>query len=78
MGYNIEEYELIENEKTIAEIVKFDNGLVVVNWCLGIDSIVVYKDIDDFKKVSLNGKRSLINIHVKYAKWEKVNIEMNI
>ena len=52
-------YESQESEKLLAEIVEFDDGQVVVKWCGDVRSLVIFKNLDEFKTISLYKGRQL-------------------
>lgn len=67
---NIEEWVLFTNDEyktNLANIVVFNNSdKAVVSWCGKIKSIVVYDSLEDFKKISLNSNRKLVEIKQKF------------
>ncbi len=54
-----------KNEKELAEIVEFDDGQVVVKWNGKIGSLVIHKNLEEFKEISLNENRKLIYQGIK-------------
>ncbi len=54
-----------KNEKELAEIVEFDDGQVVVKWNGIISGLIIHKNLDEFKEISLVGNRTLIYQGIK-------------
>ena len=52
-----------QNEKLIAEVICFDDGQVVVKWKGDVQSLVIHKNMDEFKNISVTGVRVL---------WQKI------
>ncbi len=50
----------------IAEVVEFDDDQMIVKWCIGVRSLVVYEDRDDFKSECLTNGRVLCMTIVSY------------
>ena len=50
----------IKNEKEIAEVVEFDDGQVVVKWIGKVNGLIIHKNLQEFKDVSLNKSRILL------------------
>ena len=60
-------YTLENDYDVLADVVEFQNEKVVVSWRGEINSIIIHDNIENFKKISLNGNRTLThnitNIH---------------
>jgi hypothetical protein len=64
-------YHLYENgkfdqrgeEHILCEVVEFDDGQVVAKWTGLIRSLVIHKNLDEFKQISLNDKRELYQVN---------------
>ncbi len=54
-----------KNEKELAEIVEFDDGQVVVKWNGRISGLIIHKNLEEFKEISLNENRKLIYQGIK-------------
>jgi hypothetical protein len=57
--YEKGKFDKEDRQHILCEIVEFDDGQVVAKWTGFIKSLVIHKDINDFKQISLNNDRVL-------------------
>jgi hypothetical protein len=51
------------NQHILCEIIEFDDGQVVAKWRGSIRSLVIHKNINEFKQISLNDNRELYKLN---------------
>jgi hypothetical protein len=56
-------YENNEEEKITAHVIVFDDGQTVVKWCGNVQSLVIHKNLDEFKTISVRDGRTLIQTY---------------
>ncbi len=55
-------YRIYENEKTICQVVVFEDNKCVVYWFGEINSIVIHDNLENFRKISLNDNRKIVHL----------------
>ena len=50
-------------EHILCEIIEFDDGQVVVKWAGKIRSLVIHRNLDEFKSISLSENREIWQVN---------------
>jgi len=72
----MEFYTLIDlkKEKELAQIIEFEDGQVVAKWSGKVNGLIIHKNLQEFKDVSLLKNRALLYEGVKYVYDDEENV----
>jgi hypothetical protein len=57
--YEKGKYDEQGNEHVLCDVIEFDDGQVIAKWRGIVRSLVIHKNLDEFKSISLNDRRTL-------------------
>jgi len=57
----------VKKEKELAQIIEFDDGQVVAKWSGKVNGLIIHKNLQEFKDVSMLKNRALIYEGVKFV-----------